>query len=446
MNARALLFPLCLGIATLALGGCAASASVVHHVLPGVGTAMSTAHKKTGPAGVIKHIVVIIQENRSVDNLFNGFCATATNCANTVTADPVSGTPLVSESLAAPFDPFHSHAEFVLQYDGGLMDGFTKSHITCKAGTKPCPYTAFDYVPAAETAIYRQLATVEGELSDETFQTNNGPSFPAHYYAIAGQSGGNDADEEAVDGGSGTCGTTKTVPTILFNSPYPGKPGKQVLPCLDFPTIFDLLTTAGHSWTYYANLNSNFFSPTQSIKHLYGSPNYVSSTHFPIDVKANRLADVAFVIAPTAKYSDHPGEVPVASGGPEWVASIVNAVGESKYWNNTAIVIWWDDWGGFFDHVSPIPPPLQIDPINYGFRVPLIVSSPYAIVGNIDHRQRSFASALRLIEETFTLPSLNTMDQYEPDGLDSMFNFSQKPTPFTPLGGSNSRPYGVFRP
>ncbi|MBV9102814.1 MAG: hypothetical protein JO060_04435, partial [Candidatus Eremiobacteraeota bacterium] len=75
------------------------------------------------------------------------------------------------------------------------------------------------------------------------------------------------------------------------------------------------------------------------------------------------------------------------------------------------------------------------DPFEYGFRVPLVVVSPYARVGQIDHTRRSFVSALRLIEEAFGIPAggLGTTDQYEPDGLDSMFNFKQKPIPYTPL-------------
>jgi len=139
--------------------------------------------------------------------------------------------------------------------------------------------------------------------------------------------------------------------------------------------------------------------------------------------------------------SDHPAATKDALAGPTWIASVANAVGESPFWNNTAIVLWWDDWGGFFDHVPPPPPPVYQDPFEYGFRVPLIVLSPYARVGSIDHTPRTFVSALRLIEETFNLPSLGTTDQYEPDGLDSMLNFSQSPIPYTPVGGSAARPH-----
>src|ERR1700722_16567887 len=133
----------------------------------------------------LKHIVVIIQENRTVDNLFNGFCINSSICADTVTVDPVTNTPLQPASLAAPFDPSHSHDQFVLQFDNGLMDGFPKSKVGCEK--HKCGQTVFVYVPSTENAIYRQLPTGDGEVSDMTFEAPEGPSFPAHLYAIAGQ-------------------------------------------------------------------------------------------------------------------------------------------------------------------------------------------------------------------------------------------------------------------
>ncbi|MBV9646158.1 MAG: hypothetical protein JO043_01700 [Candidatus Eremiobacteraeota bacterium] len=169
------------------------------------------------------------------------------------------------------------------------------------------------------------------------------------------------------------------------------------------------------------------------------SPNFiVPPQQFLKDVKSGTLATVSYVV-PEGGQSDHPGWVNHFSKGPRWIASVFNAVGKSQYWNNSAIVLWWDDWGGWFDHVAPPHPPGEPswmgnpDPFEYGFRVPLIVASPYARIGHIDHTQRSFVSTLRLIEETFGLRKLGTLDQYEPDDLDSMFDFSQNPVPYTPI-------------
>lgn len=399
------------------------------------------------PSKKLKHLVFIIQENRSVDNLYNGFCVNGTVCADTVSVDPVSGKALVPESMAAPFSPLHEHSQFVIEYDNGAMDGFPIAKSTCSKGVDCKNYTVLSYVPSSETAIYRQMATVDGVLSDKTFETSEGPSFPAHYYAISGQSGGYDTDHYAVISGSGNCSTGKVVSNTLdMTTPYPGKLGSKSLPCKDFRTIFDLISNKGHTWHFYSN-GEGFWTPTQAIQHLQGSPNYIQpSSKFLTDVANNQLADVSFVDPNSTGVSDHPIMVKDPSAGPNWVASLINAIGESPYWNDTAIVVWWDDWGGFYDHVKPPhgqgPSWIGVpDPFEWGFRVPLVVVSPYARVGTIDHTPRTFVSALRLIEETFKVGTLNTTDKYEPDGLDSMFNFSQKPIPFTPLGGSQARPF-----
>ena len=410
---------------------------------------MATLERNSGTAASkLKHIVIIIQENRSLDNLFNGFCVKTNVCANTVTTDPVSGTPLVQESLAAPFDPFHDRSQFVIEYDNGKMDGFPKGGVVCsKSQFDTCPYTVFSYVPSSETTIYQQLSTVDGQLSDETFQTNQGPSFPAHLYAIGGQSGGYVApDHDAITSGSGTCGKQKQVKTVDMTVPYPGKAGPLIPSCMDFKTVFDLLANKGHTWRYYSNSAASFWSAPQSIQHLYNSPNFVvPSTKFLTDVAAGTLADVTFVMPDSYEDSDHPGLITNPADGPNWVGSLVNAVGESQFWDSSAIIVWWDDWGGFFDHVKPTPGLIPSwggtpNPYEVAFRVPMIVVSPYAKLGKINHVKRTFMSAIRLIESTFKAGTLNTTDKYEPDDLSPMFDFTQNPRPFVPVGGSAARP------
>jgi phospholipase C len=441
---------LVLGACSLATGcGGGSSGSGAPHVVPTLApTPTPLPTQRTSPSQRLKHIVVIIQENRTTDNLFNGFCLPHGTCADTVTVDPVTGTHLQPESLAAPYSPYHEHGQFVVEYDYGKMDGFSKEPMLCHRGITKCDYSAFVYVPARETALYRQMATDDGVLADENFETVQGPSFPAHFYAIAGQSGGDDADRLAISDGQGTCANTNPVtPTIQMSLPFPGKGGPEVPPCENFETIFDLVAKSGHTWRYYADPTTvdTIRSPTQAISHLYGSPNFVTpSTDFPTDVARGSLANVTYIVSPSASTSDHPLAITDPLAGPNWVASVVNAVGESPYWKDTAIVLWWDDWGGFYDHVKPPVAPVDPDPFEYGFRVPLIVASPYARVGTIDHTTRTFVGALRLIEETFRLPSLHTTDQYEPDGLDSMFDFDQKPIPFTPLGAKDGVRFHSF--
>lgn len=107
------------------------------------------------------------------------------------------------------------------------------------------------------------------------------------------------------------------------------------------------------------------------------------------------------------------------------MASIVNAVGTSKYWNDTAIFVTWDDWGGWFDHVKP---PVR-GSYELGFRVPLLVISPYAKRGYVSHAQHEQSSILRFIEVNFGLGSLGYADSLS-DDLSDCFDYHQKPAPF----------------
>jgi phospholipase C len=130
-------------------------------------------------------------------------------------------------------------------------------------------------------------------------------------------------------------------------------------------------------------------------------------------------------VIPNGKSSDHAGGNDNA--GPSWVASVVNAIGNSPYWEDTAIFITWDDWGGWYDHVAP-----PINPKNayeYGFRVPLIVVSPYAKAASISHVTHHFGSILKYIEENFGLSSLGYADA-DADDLSDCFDYTQAPLTF----------------
>jgi phospholipase C len=150
------------------------------------------------------------------------------------------------------------------------------------------------------------------------------------------------------------------------------------------------------------------------------------------DIANGQLAQVSWVI-PDGRASDH--ALGNDGSGPSWVASIVNALGASPYWANTAIIITWDDWGGWYDHV---PPTVVNDGTSwgsgyvYGFRVPLIVVSPYARTAYISHVKHDFGSILKLIETTFHLASLGYADA-PADDLSDCFTLTQTPTTFQPV-------------
>jgi phospholipase C len=155
----------------------------------------------------------------------------------------------------------------------------------------------------------------------------------------------------------------------------------------------------------------------------------IPQTQILTDIANGQLAQVSWVI-PDGNSSDH---ARANDGtGPSWVASVVNSIGNSPYWGNTAIVIAWDDWGGWYDHVAPT---VINDGVSwgsgyvYGFRVPLIVVSPYAKAGYISHVGHDFGSILKFIETNFNLPSLGYADA-PADNLSDCFDFTQAPIPF----------------
>jgi phospholipase C len=156
----------------------------------------------------------------------------------------------------------------------------------------------------------------------------------------------------------------------------------------------------------------------------------ISRTQVLTDISAGKLPAVSWVI-PTNRSSDH------ANGndgsGPSWVASVVNAIGASQYWKDTAIIITWDDWGGWYDHV---PPPLIHNSYELGLRVPLIVVSPYAKPAYISHVTHDFGSILKFVEKTFSLPEIDPAVGYadsRSDDLSDCFDFNQTPLTFTPI-------------
>jgi phospholipase C len=379
-------------------------------------------------SGPIKHVVIIIQENRTPDNLFNGLPGADT--VRTALLHDGTTMQLTPSTIGAENDPCHLHPCFETDYDNGKMDGFDVARP--KDGLAP-----MTYVPQADAQPYWTLAE-RYAFADRMFQSNSGPSFPAHLYLIAGQSAGVDGlpfnNSNTTDLGTNSmwsCGAPAgtLVGTLLPN----GQNGPQIFPCLDFPTLADDLVAHGHTWRYYApadGANTGYvWSAYSAIKHIFDDPaqwgNVVSpETKILTDAANGNLPDVTWVV-PSLVNSDHGTTWQHDNGGPDWVASIVNAIGSGPLWNSTAIFITWDDWGGYYDHV--VPP--TVDYMGLGFRVPLIVVSPYAKHGYVSHVTHEFGSILRFTEETFGIPPLGTRDVLS-DDLGDMFDFSQTPQPF----------------
>jgi len=222
--------------------------------------------------------------------------------------------------------------------------------------------------------------------------------------------------------------------------PVTGSPGPKTFACFERSVLSDFLDAKSVSWRYYQqNLGAGLWHPFDAIQHVRSGPDYANVITPPqtvlTDIARGHLAGVSW-ITPDFGWSDHSGGGSTLEG-PSWVAAIVNAIGESKYWDDTAIFVTWDDWGGWYDHV---PPPIY-NRYELSFRVPLLVISPYARHGYVSKLQHEFGSILAFTEETFGIPkgSLKTTDR-RADNLMDAFDFSQKPRKFVRINAPPFRP------
>ena len=381
----------------------------------------------------IQHVIIVFQENRSVDNLFNGYKGADTQTWGLNHLN--KRVNLVQVSETAPYDVSHAHWSFVTEFNGGKMNGFDLAQSVCNnpAACPPAPQRPYAMVPRSESKPYWDMAR-QWVLADKMFQTNQGPSFPAHQYIVSGTStisnGSNLRAAENPHTGQGTItgGCDSPVGSRVVVIDRNGNVNQKVYPCFERTSLTDLLDNKNVGWRYYENdYKPGLWVALDAIKHIRQAPWYKTKVVTPsnrvlTDINSGNLAAVSWVM-PSADDSDH---ARVTDGtGPSWVASIVNAVGRSKYWKTTAIFVTWDDWGGFYDHVKP---PVY-NSYELGFRVPLLVISPYAKAGFVSHKQHEFGSILKFVEETYGLGSLNTTD-VRADDLTDCFNFNQPPRKF----------------
>jgi phospholipase C len=266
-------------------------------------------------------------------------------------------------------------------------------------------------------------------LSDDTFESNNGPSFPAHLYLIAGQSG---HISENASGDPWGCDAPPSTTTQIGLPDWKLGPGP--FPCFYYDTLATRLNSASLSWKFYTpalnQAGGNLWLAFDSIHPIRYSPYWTTNIISPettilSDIPNGKLPAVSWVI-PSFSNSDHPASF--SNSGPDWVGGIVNSIGKSKYWDSTAVFILWDDWGGWYDDVSPP----QLDFVGLGFRVPFIVVSPYAKHNYVSHAQYEYGSILKFAEWAFGLPSLQESDD-RANPLFDCFDFTQSPQPYHPL-------------
>ncbi|HEV8048379.1 MAG TPA: alkaline phosphatase family protein [Terriglobales bacterium] len=487
----------------------------------------ATAPAQTIQPGTFKHIIIVVQENRTPDNLFGssgypcpmevpfepgvdivdggyGYFPTSNN---QLQYGPICNTALPlsawDPNLAKPkvIDPDHAHTGWATDFNGGNQDGFCHEYENYSVYGSTCP--SYSFVDKSDVQPYLAIATNYG-WANYMFQTNEGPSFPAHQFLFTGTSAPvapKDSNNYYLDFVAENPNFNDSgCPQGFQQSGVPawvGPTGNEFTMPFDECYAHDSLVTAaadctsndcdrGFSWTYYTPTMGIIWDAPAGIPEVCYQENDVNNagkvcgtvnggqewanhvrlpdqngySDAPIfdDLFKCKLAAISWVI-PDSQWSDHPqdgAKTQPTVYGPSWVGDIVDAVGNgmtgstcnppsttnAKYWvqEPTLILIVWDDWGGWFDHVPPIAA-LQENPqtgykscdptsqwgcgYTSGFRVPLLVVSPYTgtpsasstytgyisgpCVGNNCNNnkfpyQHDFGSILRFTEYNFGMP------------------------------------------
>ena len=467
--------------------------------------AATAAHAQYGKTP-IKHVIVIFQENRTPDNLFQGLCTanggvpgcTTTgangtyNIVSTYVNSAGETTPLAPIGLAANFDLDHSHGgpkldgtisgwNFEFEHQGIAGRPAANVPTGCGANIFGCVvptnnYSQFMYVyntrvrnaNGSEGGLldpYITMATTYG-WANRMFQTNQGPSYPAHQFIFGATSAPTPGDDAAgvfaSENGTSTiygCGSGESVQLIRPNgsskAPFGTEtPGDETAQCFTRNAMDYLFSQPNPkiTWTYYSQGQTNLWVAPNSLSNICiplngvctgpnwtkgASNGYVDTAPPDVlnDIASCNLSQVSW-ITPAGQYSDHP----INNGqGPSWVAAIVNAIGTNTncddatgYWKDTAIFITWDDWGGWYDHVRPIfEKGANQNDYQLGFRVPLLVVSAYSPKpGYISNLEFDFGSILKAIEGIFGLGNLGMADQRATNDLHDFFNVKQSPIPY----------------
>ena len=471
----------------------------IARILLSVSIAATLAYTQTQMPPHFNHIVIVVQENRTPDNLF-GSAPLSTKCSGQDDFEPgvdiqdwgnyQGNAQCFAAHTLGPdsCNPDHTHGGFKNMWDGGNLD-------SCGGGAD-CPVpNCYAFVQKSDVQQYFDIATSYG-FANYMFQTSEGPSFPAHQFIFSGTSAPekvNNSDpnkywqwfaaENMPDNQENNAGCAaasgQTSKGINFLSPYnetadwyappPGTyPG---FPCYDHPTLTDELDHYGPpaiQWRYYAAEGNSIWTAPNAISHICNASNgscqssqgdwkYVSLEYenpngtynlAPVltDIQNCNLAQVSWV-TPDVRWSDHPGSSDNIGLGPDYVSNIVDAIGQSgqnskcDYWkaDPTVILILWDDWGGWYDHV-PTSVGVgykggNLSGIQYvfGFRVPLLVVSSYtpartvsgAITGQPTYPPpaqftHDFGSILAFIENNWSglseiYPSYHYADRYALD-------------------------------
>jgi phospholipase C len=375
----------------------------------------------------IKHVIFVVKENRTFDNYFGLF--PGANGATTGQTCDGQTVPL-KRAPDRGFAAGHSFTDGITAINGGQMNCFTD-----------VGYVEFHASQIPNYWAYAQHFT----LADEFFSSIYGPTGVEHLWTFAAQSdrfvdherpgqlgvGKRQFCDDPLESAFSFRQLSRSDQEKVYQLENQGATGAAQVPaywearwpCTDIKVLPDELRSAGISWKEYRGPNE-WVQPLRMVRHVRFSSMWkdvVSSDRFIPDLNQGTLPSVSWV-SPPFPLSDHP---PLSvCRGENWTVRLMNAIMASKYWNSTAVVLTWDDFGGFYDHVAPP----HVDMYGLGPRVPAIIISPWARPGFVDHTTYEFASVLHFIETIFNVPPMTSRDANASDMLGA-FDFTQEPIP-----------------
>jgi phospholipase C len=444
----------------LALAACSAATGSSSAMLPqpvnpqrAHGVLLAGGDPASGGSSKIKHVVIVVQENRSFNNLFMGYPgATTQNYGYISTGKKVMLKPILLES---DFLPGYGVKDFFLQCNGTgsipgtdcQMNGFDQVPTQCGGGHCPLKYPPYSYVKRSEIKPYWDMAN-QYVLADQMYASNiDESSFISHQYIIAAQAmqayNWPSSTEWGCEAPYGT-----SIPILGPQRQYPiGREGV----CFNDVTLGQEADEAGVTWASYSapigtgeNSDGGVWQGYQANNDVYYGKDWKNDiiqnpARFLTDVSKGKLRQITW-ITPTNANSDHPENQ--SNTGPMWVASVVNSIGKSQFWDSTAIFIFWDDPSGFFD---PEPPP-YVDYDGLGFRLPLLIISPYAKQDYVSHVQFEHGSILKFTEDIFGLARLSASDTRATSPASDCFDFNQPPRKFKAIPSQLDERYFIRQP
>ena len=404
----------------------------------------------------IEHVVFLIKENRTFDHYFGQYPGAKGVTVGQAMERNAEGewtstdkeVPLVAAPYIQPHDITHGFSSGLYSINGGKMDGY---NIIGEGSDMS------GYVQHSRDTIPNYWALADRfTLADMFFTSMYGPTFPEHLYTVAAQSNGVVDNKTNADTEGSYCDDpleyTKrfpledlsgddlsrimdleddiTEPPIPDNLIRIAQYWEDTRTCFNIPVLPDRLERAGISWKYYGKADQ-WMNGLQAIKHVWEGP-MRSSIQDPetilTDLENGELPAVSWLVPPEGNANEHPGAGTNVCIGENWTVEYLNAIFESEAWPTTVVVIVWDDFGGFYDHV----PPPHLDVMGLGPRTPGLIISPYSKAGHnpdggsIDSTTYEFSSVLAFIEQLHDVKPLTERDA-NADPLSGALDFTQEP-------------------